>query len=268
LLRLSWLLSRRAAVAVDDDSVSGVVVNKPLDIELGAAIPDGMSAAVGPTLSSYPLYRGGDVSERQLLLLHNLDGLAESSTIVPGLHATSSFTQVRDALAEHSARAAVHDALRREGAVGDETRGGDERGGGSGGSGGGGGGGGGGSEGARPATSLRPRVKCVAGFAGWAREQLRAELDRNVWFLAEADDVAALAMMEPAAGASDGASWLRDAMWSGAMTQLGGEHEQLARFPGEHEVVWAHMEQLWTRQSEELHRRIDLLGEPKGRDSS
>ena len=49
------------------------------------------------------------------------------------------------------------------------------------------------------------------------------------------------------------------------MSQLGGEHVDLARFPGDHELVWEHMEQMWMRQSEELHKRIDML-EPKDKD--
>ena len=144
--------------------------------------------------------------------------------------------------------------------------------------------------------SSRTRVKCVAGFAGWARHQLEAELERNVWFLVEADDVASLAMMEanasttpspqpPAATSSGGeegseegeegggeegksgssaSDWLRDAMWSGVMRQLGGEYAALSRFPGDHELIFKHMEQLWDEQNSLLHRRIDMLGEPEG----
>ena len=29
---------------------------------------------------------------------------------------------------------------------------------------------------------------------------------------------------------------------------------------GDHDVVWAHMEELWERQMAELHKRIDKLG--------
>ena len=115
---------------------------------------------------------------------------------------------------------------------------------------------------ARVGGAASPRIKCVAGFAGWAREQLEAELERNVWFLAEADDVAALAMMAAPTVDADGGRWLRDAMWSGVVGQLGGEHASLARFPGDHEVVWEHMADIWTRQSEELHKRIDTLAPP------
>ena len=45
------------------------------------------------------------------------------------------------------------------------------------------------------------------------------------------------------------------------MCQLGGEHEALARFPGDPTIVWGHMQELWERQASELHKRIDMLGE-------
>ena len=238
-------------ISVDDESVSGLVINKPLDVSLGAAVSDNAKAAVGDALAHYPLYRGGDVSERQLLLLHELEGLEGSTRVAEGLYATSSFTEVRDALEKRSARADLDEIMR--GGVSDS---------------GGQGGEGADSAGGDAAAGSPPagrRVKCVAGFAGWARDQLNAELERNVWFLAEVDDVAALAMMAPPTADVAGYSWLRDAMWSGVLTQLGGEHESLARFPGDHEVVWEHMSDIWTRQSEELHKRIDAL-DPVERD--
>ena len=230
-------------ISVDDDSVTGIIVNKPLDSNLGAAVTDDARDAIGDGLADLPLYKGGDVSERQLVLVHDLPGLSGSTPVVDGLFATSSFPEVRDALASSAVRAAVDQEFGSAAERADRA-----------------------VEGAStlPPPST-PRVKCVAGFAGWAKEQLQAELERNVWFLAEADDVASLVMMEPpsAEGASDG--WLRDTMWSGAMRQLGGEHVDLARFPGDHELVWEHMEQMWMRQSEELHKRIDML-EPKDKD--
>jgi hypothetical protein len=70
-----------------------------------------------------------------------------------------------------------------------------------------------------------------------------------------------LALAPQAAGCRAG--WLRDAMWSGAMAQLGGEHVSLSRFPGEHAVVWEHMREIWERQSDCLRRRIDLLPDPE-----
>jgi len=50
------------------------------------------------------------------------------------------------------------------------------------------------------------------------------------------------------------------------MSQLGGEHVQLARFPGEHAIVWEHMQEIWQQQTDCLQRRIDLLDEPGGQD--
>ena len=79
----------------------GLVINKPLDVTLSAAISDKVKISVGETLSSYPLYKGGDVSERQLLLLHDIEGLSESTPVVDGLYATSSFPEVRDALEKY-----------------------------------------------------------------------------------------------------------------------------------------------------------------------
>lgn len=107
--------------------------------------------------------------------------------------------------------------------------------------------------------------------------ELHAELERNVWFLCEADDVAALTMLQPPSKPHESwqrsleigppteirhdEGWLRDTMWSGVLAQLGGEYRELARFPGDHELVWRHMEALWEAQSQELHRRIDEIGE-------
>lgn len=64
------------------------------------------------------------------------------------------------------------------------------------------------------------------------------------------------------AAAAAAATALRDEMWSGAMRQLGGEHAELARFPGDPDVIYEHVGELWERQASELSRRIDLLGEP------
>ena len=217
-------------VSVDSDAVTGVVINKPLGLSLGATVPDELRAALGPTLGDAPLHKGGDVSERQLLLLHQCEGLRHSTLISDGLFCTSDFVEVREAF----------EAVRASTAAGGDK---DARDGGA-------------------APTAPPRIKCVAGYAGWAREQLHAELQRNVWFLCEADDVAALAMMtEPITVPPDA---LRDSMWSGALRQLGGEYEHLARFPGNHEIVWQYMEQLWIQQSDELHRRIDALGTARG----
>jgi len=237
-------------VAVEDDSVTGVVINKPLDIELGAAVSGEMREALGSQLAGATLHKGGDVSERQLLLLHDVPGVEDSAPIWDGLYCTTDFTQLRLAL---------------ESAPAQDTRLQD------------------GSHRAAPA-----RFKSAAGFAGWARTQLDAELERNVWFMAEpmpGDSIASLALASEPEGHRAG--WLRDSMWSGCacashlklatrsqglprvcrvMNQLGGEHVQLARFPGEHAIVWEHMQEIWQQQTDCLQRRIDLLDEPGGQD--
>ena len=220
-------------ISVDDDAVSGVVLNKPLDLTLGAAVSEEIGDALGDELAAAPLHKGGDVSERQLLLLHECDGLPDSTHVRDGLFVTTNFVEVREAL---TARGELQTAQPSDPPLAVDRAAP-------------------GAAGVPPG----PRIKCVAGFAGWARQQLHAELERNVWFLAEADNIAELAMLSEPQAVTKGD--LRDAMWSGAMRQLGGEHEHLARFPGDHEIVWQHMEQLWTQQSEELHRRIDALGE-------
>jgi len=96
------------------------------------------------------------------------------------------------------------------------------------------------------------RVKCLAGFAGWAAAQLENELRRGVWFVAEAADggsVAPLALLE--AGGRD--------VWSGALAQLGGEFAALARFPDDHQLVWQHAQETWERHLDDLQRRAELL---------
>jgi putative AlgH/UPF0301 family transcriptional regulator len=221
-------------ISADERAVSGVVLNKSLDRTLGAAVSPEMQEALGESLCAARLYKGGDVAERQLLLLHELPGLNNSTVVVDGLFATSSFDEVRQALDAYKSRDA-------EGAARSVASGQDDT-----------------------PPSLPPRIKCVAGYAGWAREQLHAELERNVWFLAEAQDVAGLTMMEPNEGCD--ANWLRDAMWSGALAQLDHEYAALAHFPGDPKLVFSHMEQLWEDQHRLLHKRIDMskmsFGEP------
>ena len=94
-------------VAVDEDSVSGVIINKPLELSLGAAVSEDIRDVLGPDLASSPLYKGGDVSERQLLLLHDVPGLADSAPVSDGLFATNSFAEVREALEDYHAREAM-----------------------------------------------------------------------------------------------------------------------------------------------------------------
>lgn len=254
-------------LSVDEQQVIGVVINKCLDgVPLESAVSQPTLDALGPLgqLAGSPLYHGGDVSAEQLLVLHEAPGLADSAHVADGVYATSNIAQLRDGLdrmteatiLEHPASPPEADAG-LGGALGA-------------GLGAGGASGASGAAGAAAiAPSAPPRVKCVAGYAGWARDQLAVELERNVWFLAEADgSIADLAMMRspPAsAGEPHGAAWLRDAMWSGAIRQLGGEMGWLASFPGDHALVWKHMQQMWETQNEELHKRIDLLGTPPGR---
>ena len=85
-------------ISCDDDGVTGVVINKPLDVTLGAAVATEMHEKIGESLCASTVYRGGDVAERQLLLLHELPGLPDSNEVVEGLYATSAVTQVREAL--------------------------------------------------------------------------------------------------------------------------------------------------------------------------
>ena len=270
-------------VEATDDVVSGVVINKPLGVSLGGACADEeVREQIGRDLESAPLFKGGDVCVERLLMVHDFEGLEDSTHIAGGLYATTSFDEVRQ-------------ALERSGPLQDGTL--------------------------ADARHSPARVKCCAGYAGWAPEQLAAELERNVWFLCEADDVARLALLQPpppalpaqpaetqpeaqpeaqpetrpetqsaamAAGSEAASSWqgmqgmqqatyhdeaarhvegahgwLRDVMWSGVLAQLGEEHAELARFPGDHELVWRHMEALWEAQTSELHRRIDAIGEPE-----
>ena len=80
--------------SVDNDSVSGVVVNKPIDMTLGAGLTDEVRMAVGETLAALPLHTGGDVAERQLLLLHEFPDLADSTAVADGLHVTTNLVEV------------------------------------------------------------------------------------------------------------------------------------------------------------------------------
>ena len=79
-----------------------------------------------------------------------------------------------------------------------------------------------------------------------------------MWFLAEPEEaarIAQLAFMECASGASE--EWLRDTMYVGALSQLGQEHSQLAKVPGDLELLWPAVEQIYTLQTEELEKRIE-----------
>jgi len=192
------------------------------------------------------------VQEGSLLVLHEYDGLQHSLQVADRLYMTSDVGEVRaalDAQALHETEAYASTSHIRQG-------------------------------GPPPILGkATPRVKLIAGYAGWARAQLDAELQRNVWFHVDVDDAAALSFLEASppqgsslVGSSLGGSslegegapspqWLRDAMWSGLLRGLGGEHEALSLFPGDHKVVWEQMREVWEKQSEELEARIELLGE-------
>jgi putative AlgH/UPF0301 family transcriptional regulator len=115
------------------------------------------------------------------------------------------------------------------------------------------------------------RIKALAGYAGWARHQLEAELQRNVWFHVEASDTdlveLALREEEEAPPPRDGeeADVAGTAVWSGAMRALGGEHTHFAEFPAKEDLVWGQLQDLWEQQRTELQRRIDMDSRPLDR---
>ena len=205
---------------VDDVSVMGVVVNKPLapaakpeGVALGEAVGDGQDgdregvAKLGP-LGASRIFTGGDVQQNALLLLHDSPSCAHSASVgdEPSLFYTSRADALRDALGS---------------------------------------------------SWKRERVKACAGYAGWRPAQLEQELARGVWFLLEADDgesIAPLALAPLAAGQP--AAALRDSLWSGAVAALGGEHGALAGCTGDHDTLWTHLEAAWEAQTEELRRRL------------
>lgn len=232
-------------VSANEQGVAGVVLNKPIDVEnlpgeavtLGEAVTSEERKALGQ-LAPVPLYHGGDVQERSLVVLHELPGLQSSGKVAEGLYATSDFGELCEAL--NAGRAAAEAEAAKDPL-----------------------------EPGPPEPE--PRVKVVAGHAGWNAQQLAQELERHVWFHARADEasagVAGLALLGRADGPADtrnDADWLRDAMWAGAVRQLGGEHAELARCPGDHALVWEHMQALWERQTDELHQRIDRMRDPSG----
>jgi len=103
-------------------------------------------------------------------------------------------------------------------------------------------------------------TKCVMGHCGWTTDQLESELSRKVWFLAKPKSGTSIAeyalgsFMQPPG--PEEIQWVKDTMWSGAIHQLGGEYEDLATFPGAHDVVWEQMEEVWRDQLVQLHQRI------------
>jgi len=104
-------------------------------------------------------------------------------------------------------------------------------------------------------------TRCVMGHCGWARDQLDSELERKVWFLAQPEAGSSIAKyalanwVQPTEEQFEH-TWMRDTMWAGAMHQLGGEYEALAKFPGSHDVLWELMEEVWKDQVTQLNQRI------------
>jgi putative AlgH/UPF0301 family transcriptional regulator len=232
------ILHRSVILLTDVDAVAGVIINQPQGRSLGDAVGSTGRAAIGDTICASPLHVGGDCQAGMLMLLHELPGLAGSTAVTDGLFVTNEVSEVRTALDTQAASSG--------------------RGSSDGGDGGG------------------ARVKALAGYAGWARHQLEAELQRNVWFHVEADDadVVALALREEedaaAPSVADGEQEGTDdtaggaGMWSAAMRALGGEHVKFAEFPAKEEVVWREVQALWEQQRELLQRRIDLQSTGSG----
>lgn len=225
-------------VSVSEEHILGLTVNKPfvnLDPSapvaplLGAAVHEAYREGLG-VLRDAPLHLGGDVAPTSLLTLHSLGALDDSRAVSDGLWVSANLGEVRAAIEALPA-----------------------------------------PEQERPVGTPPPlgRLKCVVGHAGWAYEQLEAELRRNVWFLLEPDDgaeLAPLALMQPLAPLpSDpfGSAWLRDALWGGAMERAGGEYLELGSFPGDHAKVREQMMQVEALQRDLLQKRLDLLSKQK-----
>ena len=53
------------------------------------------------------------------------------------------------------------------------------------------------------------------------------------------------------------------------MHRLGGEYAELARFPGDHEIVWDLMRDVWERVTAQTHARIEMMeGDAEDEDES
>lgn len=226
-------------VHVNDDVVQGVVVNKPMDVSLETAVMPAFRPLLGP-LASAMLYRGGDVAEGQLTVLHEEARLEGSREVAAGLWVSEDFESVREALLKaggeggdgaasggrvkcvagyagwHPAQLAAE--LRRNvwflaEADADSAAGA-----------------------ASPRTSLAP---LAAGSAASARTSL-----------------ASLALLPGRNGAPQ---WLRDGLWAGVVAALGGEFEELASFPGDHAAVWKVMREVSEQQERDLNKRLARL---------
>lgn len=87
--------------SVTDDSVVGVVINKPLDTKVGAVVTDEAREMLGPVLASSTLHKGGDVAESQIVALHDLADVPGAMPVGPGLWLSSNLREgeLRHALA-------------------------------------------------------------------------------------------------------------------------------------------------------------------------
>ena len=124
------------------------MLNKPLGVSLGAALSDDAKSTVGDALASLPLFKGGDVSEGQLVMLHEFADLEDSTYVRDGLYFSGNVSAVRRAIENRAAlveQQAAEGGPMRSAAAGVASGG--------------------------PPSPRAPRVKCVAGFAGWARQQ-------------------------------------------------------------------------------------------------
>ncbi len=248
-----------------DEHVQGVILNKPLvpRVKLGGAVPEPLKESIASLLDA-PLYFGGDVGGQHLLVLHEvtrysprysrthlalaftlprrdldvtsqLDGLSDSVRVADGLHVTSHHAQLSEALST--------------------------------------------------APEGQRRTRCVAGHAGWAPEQLANELRRGVWFVAAPDSpsaIAELALLDPSvidrrlsppnspknspalelgvrAAEPEDTEVVRDTLWSGCISALGGEFAEIAEIASDGALIWRHVEGAWEGQLDELERRIMAL---------
>ena len=252
-----------------DEHVQGVILNKPLipRVKLGGAVSEPLKESIASLLDA-PLYFGGDVGGQHLLVLHEvprysprysrshlacasalprrvlglisqLDGLSDSVRVADGLHVTSHHAQLSEALST--------------------------------------------------APEGQRRTRCVAGHAGWAPEQLANELRRGVWFIAAPDSpsaIAELALLDPSvidwrlsppnspknspalelgvrAAEPDDTEVVRDTLWSGCISALGGEFAEIAEIASDGALIWRHVQGAWEGQLDELERRIMALDGPR-----
>ena len=140
------------------------------------------------------------------------------------------------------------------------------------------------SEALSTAPEGQRRTRCVAGHAGWAPEQLANELRRGVWFIAAPDSpsaIAELALLDPSvidrrlsppnsknspalelgvrAAEPEDTEVVRDTLWSGCISALGGEFAEIAEIASDGALIWRHVEGAWEGQLDELERRIMAL---------